>query len=178
MENLYLSLPTGDNLPEEVNVVIEITDQSYVKYEYDHELGIMKLDRMLYAPMPFPANYGFIPQCWNSDDNDPADALVFASHPIQMGVLVPCTIIGLFEMIDSGDKDDKIVCIPADDPLMKHVKTYLDLPEHLRKQIEFYFSVYKNLQNKKVEVIGFASKEKALEKITKGIADHKAKFPG
>jgi len=177
MQNLYRSLPTGgDNLPEVINVVIEISEGSNMKYEYDHEHGVFMLDRVNYAPMPFPVNYGFVPQCWNSDDNDPADALVIASYPITMGVMVPSRVIGMLEMIDSGEKDDKIVCVPADDARLNEVQTIEDLPAQLRKQIEFYFSTYKKIKNKEVDVKGFVSKEVAFGKITKGIEDHKKKF--
>lgn len=176
MQSLYHSIPTGENIPEEINVIIEIPEGSNMKYEYDHEKAIFVLDRVNYAPMPFPTNYGFIPQCWNSDDNDPADALVICTYPIQTGVLVPCKVLGLFEMIDGGDKDDKIVCIPADDARLNEVKTIEDLPEQLRKQILFYFSYYKKIKNKEVEVKGFNSKEAAFEKIKQGVEDHKKKF--
>lgn len=176
MNSLYHSIPTGNNLPEEVNVIIEISEGSNMKYEYDHEHGIFLLDRVNYAPMSFPTNYGFIPQCWNSDDNDPADALVICTYPIQMGVMVPSRVIGLLEMIDSGDKDDKIVCVPTDDARLNEVQTIEDLPEHYRKQILFYFSNYKKIKNKEVDVKGFNTKEAAFGKITKGVEDHKKKF--
>jgi len=176
MTSLYHRLPVGDNIPEEVNVVIEISEGSHMKYEYDHDLGIFVLDRVNYAPMPFPCNYGFIPQCWNSDDNDPADAVVVASHPIDQGVMVPCQVIGMIEMIDGGEKDDKIVCVPVDDERLYEVNSYEDFPAHFLKQLEYYFAYYKKIKNKDVEVRGFLPKEEAFKKITKGIEDHKEKY--
>ena len=176
MNSLYHTLPTGENLPQEVNVVIEISEGSNMKYEYNEKLGVFVLDRVNYAPMAFPTNYGFIPQCWNSDDNDPADALVICTYPIQTGVMVPSRVLGILEMVDGGEKDDKIVCVPVDDARLNEVQTIEDLPEHYRKQILFYFSTYKKIKNKEVEVKGFSGKELAFEKITKGVADHKEKF--
>lgn len=176
MQSLYHILPTGDNIPEEINVVIEISEGSNMKYEYNEKLGVFVLDRVNYAPMPFPTNYGFVPQCWNSDDHDPADALVLCTYPIQMGVMVPSRVIGLLEMIDGGEKDDKIICVPADDARYDEVKTIEDLPLQLQKQILFYFSYYKKIKNKEVEVKGFNTKEAAFEKITQGIKNHQEKF--
>ncbi len=176
MDNLYHRIPTGDKVPEEINVIIEIPEGSHMKYEYDHDLGIFALDRVNYAPMPFPTNYGFVPQCWNSDDNDPADAIVVASYPIDQGVLVRCQVLGMLEMIDSGEKDDKIVCVPVDDERLREVNSIEDFPAHFRKQMEYYFAYYKKIKGKDVEVKGFLSKEEAFGKITKGMEDHKALF--
>lgn len=176
MPNLYHSIPLGDNVPEEINVIVEIPEGSHMKYEYDHEHGVFVLDRVNYDPMSFPINYAFVPQCWNSDDNDPADALLIATYPIAMGVMVPSRVIGMMEMIDTGEVDNKIVCVPVNDARLNEVHSVEDLPLHYRKQIEFFFTTYKKMKNKVVEVNGFLSKEVAFEKILKGAEDHKKKF--
>ncbi len=175
---MYHCIPTGSNVPDEVNVIIEISEGSHMKYEYDHHLGIFMLDRVNYAPMPFPTNYGFIPQCWNTDDNDPADAVVISSYPIHQGVLVPCKVLGMLEMIDSGEKDDKIICVPVNDMRLMEVEKIEDFPSHFLKQIEYYFAYYKKIKNKEVDVKGFLSKAEAAKKIVKGMADHTEKFGG
>lgn len=176
MDNLFHSLPLGDNFPEVINVVIEVPAGSPIKYQYDDKLGIMSVDRILHAPMPMPINYGFIPQCWNPDDNDPADALVLASFPIQSGILCESRPIGYFSMIDTGEIDDKVVCVPADDPHMAHIQDVHDLPVHLKKQLEFYFAEYKTIKGKKVEVKGFSEKANAIAHIKHGAEEYKKKF--
>jgi inorganic pyrophosphatase len=116
MNNLY-HLPAGPNLPEVIHVVIEVPRGSANKYEYDKELGVIKLDRVLYAAMQYPGDYGFIPSTLGGD-GDPLDALILSTHPFLPGVLVECRVLGMLEMSDDKGRDEKILAVPADDPAL------------------------------------------------------------
>jgi len=174
MTNL-LKLSPGEKVPEEVIAVIEIPMGSRVKYELDKETGLIKVDRILFSPFFYPVNYGFIPSTW-WDDNDPLDILVFSYEPFVPGSLVEVRPIGLLKMEDSGELDDKILAVPSKDPRFKEIKDYKDLPSHLIKELEHFFSRYKELQGKEVKVLGVEDAEKAKEAILKGIEKFKEKF--
>jgi inorganic pyrophosphatase len=157
-------LPFGE--PEKFNVVIEISQGSQDKYEYDEELDVIKLDRVLYGSQRFPANYGFIPQT-RAEDGDHTDVLLFTTNPIMSGAIVAARPIGFMAMLDAGEVDNKILAVPVSDPRFDSVKDLTDLPEHKLKEIQNFFETYKLLQNKKVEVNGFENRAKALEEIAK-----------
>ena len=146
------------------NVVVEIPKGSQDKYEYDEKLDAIKLDRVLYGAQTFPFNYGFIPQT-RADDGDHADAVVFSTNPLVVGAVVSCRAIGFMEMIDSGEGDNKIISVPVKDPRFTDIESLDDLPEHALKEIRNFFETYKVLQNKKVEVKGFAGKDRAIKEL-------------
>lgn len=156
------NIPFGDI--NEFNVIIEISQGSQDKYEYDEELDIIKLDRVLYSSQRFPANYGFIPET-RADDGDHTDVLLFTTNPIIPGAVVEARAIGLMNMNDSGEVDNKILAVPTSDPRFAHIKSLAELPEHSPKEIKNFFETYKMLQNKTVTVGDFESAEKALEYI-------------
>lgn len=151
---------------EKFNVIIEISQGSQDKYEYDEELDVIKLDRVLYTAQRYPANYGFIPET-RADDGDHTDVLLFSTNPIPPGVVVEARAIGFMNMEDSGEIDNKILAVPTEDPRFAHVQSLAELPEHSPKEIKNFFETYKLLQNKEVKVGEFESKEKALEYIQK-----------
>lgn len=157
-------LPLG--APEKFNVVIEISQGSQDKYEYDEELDVIKLDRVLYGSQRFPANYGFIPQT-RAEDGDHTDVLLFTTNPIMSGAIVEARPIGFMEMIDGGEVDNKILAVPVSDPRFDSVNDLSDLPEHKVKEIQNFFETYKLLQNKKVEVKGFKDRVAAVAEINK-----------
>ena len=129
------------------------------KYEVDKATGLVSLDRVNYGPTPYPTNYGFIPQThW--DDGDAVDVLLIASYPIHPGILVPSRIVGVMRMIDGGESDDKIICVPVDDRRLENVQDVGNLNPHLVKEVQHFFETIKLLKGKPVEVkvLGFEDK--------------------
>ena len=153
-------IPVGENAPEEVNVVIEIPQGSSNKMEYNDEWGAFVLDRTLYSPLYYPCNYGFIPSTLY-EDGDPLDVLVFSSHPIPMATVLTARPLGVMRMHDDKGKDDKIVAVFAHDPRYQGIRALEDLSEHRRREIEHFFRVYKELEDKAVEVEGWEGLETA-----------------
>lgn len=162
-------LPIGDKAPDVVNVVIEIPAGSKNKYEFDPKLGAIKLDRVGFAAMAHPYDYGFIPQT-RGDDGDHLDALVILDHSVFSGCVVEARPIGLMKMIDDGEADEKIICAPAKDPRYDHVKELTDLSPHLPKEIQHFFEHYKDLQNKKTEITGWGDAAEAKAMVTQAQA--------
>jgi len=174
--NLWKDLPVGEGKePEEVFAVIEIPKRCQNKYEYNPEKGIFILDRVLYSPMFYPTNYAFIPRTWSKDE-DPLDILVLSEEPIFQGCVVLVRPVALLKMIDSNEIDNKIISVPVKDPRYSEIKDKNDLNQHLLKEIAHFFQRYKELQNKKVEIIGWEDKEKALKEIKDSIERFKSKF--
>jgi inorganic pyrophosphatase len=157
-------IPVGERAPEEVNAVIEIPQGSSNKMEYNEEWGAFVLDRTLYSPLYYPCNYGFIPSTL-FEDGDPLDLLVFSSHPIPMGTVLTARPVGVLRMHDDKGQDDKVVAVFAHDPRYKHVRALEDVPEHSCREITHFFQVYKELEDKAVEVEGWEPAEVARELI-------------
>jgi len=132
-----------EKAPETLFLLVEISQGDYNKYEYNHDLGVLELDRVLYGPMFYPVNYCDVPGTWNEGDGDPLDALLFSSKPIIPGALVTGRVIGAMEMIDNGEIDHKIVCVNAKDPRYDHVKKIEDLTPYQRKDVVTFFELYK-----------------------------------
>ncbi len=146
-----------------LEVIIEIPKGSRNKYEFDHENNCIRLDRMLFSSMHYPADYGFFPHTLGQD-GDPLDALVLVWEPTFPGCHIEAKPIGLFKMCDEKGPDEKILCVPVKDPEWNYLNDLKDVPPHLLKEIEHFFSVYKDLEEKKVGVEGWADRE-AAEKI-------------
>lgn len=149
-----------------VNVLIEIPKGSRNKYEYDKSKGVIKFDRMLFSAVHYPSDYGFIPETLG-EDGDPSDALVLVWEPTFPGCLIEAKPIGLFKMTDEKGPDEKILCVPLGDPHWNHIEKLEDLHPHLLKEIEHFFAIYKELEEKKTGVEGWADKKMALEVIKK-----------
>jgi inorganic pyrophosphatase len=145
-----------------VDVMIEIPKGSRNKYEYDQKKRVIKLDRMLFSAVHYPSDYGFIPETLGEDD-DPLDALVLVSEPTFPGCLIEAKPIGLFKMWDEKGSDEKILCVPVGDPHWNHIEKLEDLPPHLMKEIEHFFAVYKELEEKKTGIDGWEDQAHALE---------------
>lgn len=143
-----------------VEVLIEIPKGSRNKYEYDHKNHAIRFDRMLFSAMHYPSDYGFI-QDTLAEDGDPLDALVLVWEPTFPGCLIEARPVGLFKMWDEKGPDAKILCIPLGDPLWNHIKSLDDVPPHLLKEIEHFFKVYKELEEKKTGVEGWEGLESA-----------------
>ncbi len=158
------NLPFGE--PERFNAVIEIPKGTQDKYEYDEELDVIKLDRVLYSAQAYPVNYGFVPQT-RAEDGDHTDVLLLSTNPLVVGCVVVCRPIGMMDMVDSGEVDNKIIAVPVTDPRYTDILSLDDLPQHLLKEIQNFFETIKILQNKKVEVKGFRDKAAAIEELQK-----------
>jgi inorganic pyrophosphatase len=163
------NVPIGSKAPDVVNVIIEIPKGSQNKYEFDEELGVFKLDRVIYGSYHYPLDYGFIPET-RSEDGDHADALVIGSDPLVLGAVVKVRPIAMLHMIDSGEPDAKILGVQADNPRFDAIKDLKDIETynpHLLKEISNFFETYKQLQNKKVELKGWGDAKAAKEEIKK-----------
>ncbi len=159
--------------PKRINVddfvaVIEIEKGSKCKYEMDKDTGMLKLDRVLYTSTHYPANYGFIPRTF-ADDNDPLDVLVLCTEQIHPMTLVRCFPIGVISMIDDDQHDEKIIAIPYGDPTYNNYTDIKQLPAHIREEMQHFFKVYKELENKSTVVFEVAGEHYAKEIIQSAI---------
>jgi inorganic pyrophosphatase len=165
-------VPAGRNVPDEVNVVIEIPmNGNPIKYEVDKATGAIFVDRFMSTAMHYPCNYGYIPETL-SEDGDPVDVLVVSPFPLDLGVVVRCRPVGMLKMEDESGIDAKLVAVPVDKltPLYKHVKETSDLPELTLKQIQHFFEHYKDLEpGKWVKVTGWADTAAAKQEILSSI---------
>ncbi len=161
--------PLTDEHPvtHELLALVEIPKGSRNKYEYDEGIGRVVLDRYLSSSMVYPSDYGFL-LGHRGRDGDPLDAIVCVSEPTFPGCVIPVKPIALFVMQDEKGEDDKVVCVPTQDPGWNHAETLEDIPEQLQREITHFFSVYKQLEGKEVQVDGWQSREKALEVIADG----------
>ncbi|HJU83758.1 MAG TPA: inorganic diphosphatase [Holophagaceae bacterium] len=165
-------LGPGKHAPEIVNAVIEIPTGSRIKYEIDHETGMVHVDRVLYSPFHYPAEYGFIPNTL-APDGDPADVLVLINGTTYPGVVIKARPVGMLLMHDDKGQDNKILCVAADDPNYAHVETLDDLPPHFMKEVEHFFVTYKDLEEKDVHSDGWAGREEALAFIRASVEAYK-----
>lgn len=152
--NPWHTVELGEAFPEIVNAIIEIPKFSKTKFELDKKSGLLKVDRVLYSSVHYPANYGFIPQTY-CGDKDPLDILVLGQADVYPLSIMRVKPLGYMRMIDQGEPDDKIIAVHADDPEVMHLKSISDLPAHTLKEIKHFFEIYKNLEGKTVEVDKF-----------------------
>jgi inorganic pyrophosphatase len=136
-------LGAGDNAPETINVVIEIQKGSRNKYEMDKETGMIMLDRVSPVAMAYPADYGYVPETL-CDDGDPLDALLIIDESVPSGVVVPARAIGVLNMVDDGEGDEKLICVAADDVTKSHIQELADLGPEFTKVIEHFYTHYKD----------------------------------
>ncbi len=150
----YLELPVGDRAPEVFRTVIEIPLDGTQKFEYDKQLHVFKLDRNLHSPVHYPGDYGFIPSTL-SDDGDPLDVLVLVSGPSFPGCVQEVRPFGLLEMLDQGTLDEKVLAVGNNNPRFANIWNYTDVYPHMLKEITHFFSIYKDLEGKRVEMKGW-----------------------
>jgi inorganic pyrophosphatase len=159
----------------EFDVVVEIPKGQRNKYEMDHESGRIRLDRMLFTSTRYPADYGFI-EGTLADDGDPLDALVVLEEPTFPGCLISCRAIGMFRMRDEKGMDDKVLCVPATDPRVAHLRDIADVSEYDLLEIQHFFEVYKELEpGKQVEAARWTDREAAeaeIEACRARLAEH------
>ncbi len=175
--NLWHDISRGDNIPNEINCIIEIPKGSPNKYEIDKETGLIALDRANYSSAPYPFDYGFVPQTlW--DDGDALDIIVPTTFPLATGILVRVRPVALIEMIDSGESDFKVVAVPVDDKRWDDVTDLEDLNKHHVKEWIHFFETYKELRedDSVVEIRGIKGKNAALEAVQKSITMYQEKY--
>ncbi len=167
-----------DKAPEELKLIVEISQGDANKYEFNKEIGILELDRVLYGPTFYPVNYCDVPGTWNNGDNDPLDAVIFSTYPITPGVMATGRVIGVMEMEDNGEVDHKIICVNKKDPRFDHVKDINNLTEYQKKDLKTFMEIYKIAQTGigTVKVGEFLNKEKAYDLIRESIEEYKKKF--
>ncbi len=172
-----LNVTIGDKAPEIVNAIIEIPKDSQNKFEIDKATGLVMLDRVLYSPVHYPADYGFIPQTL-SEDGDPLDIMVLGGDPLPSGCLLRARPVALLKMVDGGEQDNKVLAVQADNPRFDNVKDLADLNTfmpHLTKEISHFLRVYKELQNKTVEIQGWEDADSARAEIKRSQEMYKNK---
>lgn len=169
--NPWHDVAIGENAPNIVNGIIEIPKNTRAKYELDKESGMLKMDRVLYSSMYYPANYGFIPQTY-CDDKDPLDIVVLSQITIVPMCIVSAKVIGVMQMLDNGEMDDKIIAVAENDMSVNHINDISELPEHFFRELKNFFEDYKKLENKSVEVEEFQNAEKAREIVTQSMKDY------
>ncbi len=149
----------------EFDVIIEIPKGQRNKYEMDHATGRIRLDRMLFTSTRYPSDYGFI-EGTLGDDGDPLDALVILEEPTFPGCVIACRAVGMFRMRDEKGGDDKVLCVPANDPRMEHLRDIHHVPEFDKLEIQHFFEVYKDLEpGKSVEGAAWADRAAAEAEI-------------
>ncbi|PUZ25981.1 inorganic pyrophosphatase [Chitinophaga parva] len=160
--NPWHSVSPGENAPKIVNAIIEIPKGSRAKYELDKESGLLKLDRVLYSSVYYPANYGFIPQSY-CDDHDPLDILVISQVDCVPMCIIEAKVIGVMQMVDGGEADDKVIAVAANDMSVNHINDISELPQHFLEEMRHFFEEYKKLERKTVKVEEFQNREKAQQ---------------
>jgi inorganic pyrophosphatase len=155
---------------------VEIPKGSRNKYEYSKKAGVIKLDRVLYSSMHYPGDYGLIPQTF-AEDGDPLDILVMVNEPTFASCVIEARPIAIFHMLDRGDPDEKVLAVPATDPLFDDYKDITDVPRHFLTEVAHFFATYKELQGEQVTPKGWEDGAKARQVIMQAMQRYKEKFP-
>ena len=173
------SISPGENSPESVTAIIEIPKGSKAKYEIDKETGLLRLDRMLFSSVMYPANYGFIPQTY-CDDHDPLDILVLCSADVYPMSMIEAKVIGVMHMVDNGEQDDKIIAVLKDDPIYGKWRDISDAPKDIVQRLRHYFWTYKMLPGETtspaVDIDDVYGREVAHEVIRQSREDYRKNF--
>lgn len=164
MKHAWHDVPTGSDVPEVINTIVEIPKGCKVKYELDKASGLLRVDRVLYSSVVYPANYGFSPQTYGEDE-DPLDVLVLMQEEVVPLSMLRARPIGMMNMLDQGQKDEKIVCVHLDDPAFADYHDIRELPEHRLRELQRFFKDYKKLENKEVRVQDFMGPAEAKRSV-------------
>lgn len=160
--NAWHDVPTGPNLPDILNAIVEIPRGSRNKYELDKETGLFRFDRLLYSAVHYPGDYGFIPRSL-ADDDDPLDILIITTEPTFPGCLMAVRPLGVFEMRDEKGLDEKILAVPLDDPLYSDYSSLDDVSPHFLREVEHFFEIYKELEGVRTSALGWKDLNRARE---------------
>jgi len=174
--NPWHDVERGEKSPNTVNGIIEIPKGSKGKYELDKTSGLLKLDRVLFSAVHYPAAYGFIPQTY-CDDKDPLDILVICSVDVVPMCIIEAKVIGVMQMVDQNEEDDKIIAVAANDVSVNHYNDISDLPPHTLLEMRRFFEDYKALEHKQVTVERFMGREDAYRIIDESIKLYNETFP-
>ena len=166
--NPWHDVEIGDGYPTVVNAVIEISKGSKAKYEIDKSTGMLKLDRVLYSSVSYPANYGFIPRTY-ADDHDPLDILVLSQIDFEPLCIVRAQVIGVIRMTDENEADDKIIAVAADDKSVSHIGDISGLPEHFFAEVRHFFEEYTRLEYQTVRIEEVLDREGAFKIVRKAV---------
>ncbi len=167
-------MEAGPDAPARMNVVVEIPRGSRNKYELDKQTGMFKLDRLLYSSVHYPGDYGFFPQTYAQDD-DPLDAIVMTTVPTFPGCVIEVRPIGIFRMTDRDEMDEKVLCVPARDPLYDEYRGLGDVAPHYLKEVEHFFTIYKDLEGVRVHPMGWEDEKSARGVIVECMARYAVK---
>ena len=173
--NIWHDMTPGEDAPNTFNLVVEIPKGSQNKYEYDKDLNSFKLDRVLFSPFHYPGDYGFIPQTL-AEDGDPADGLVLMNFPTYPGIVINVRPIGLMPMVDNGEGDNKLLCVPEDDVRIKTIHDIGDVEKPVLDEIAHFFATYKQLEGKTVEVGEWQGADAAKAYLEKSLVTYKEKY--
>ncbi|MDX2151032.1 MAG: inorganic diphosphatase [Bryobacteraceae bacterium] len=157
-------LDPGDECPELVRMIVEIPKNSSNKYEYDGEMNLFRLDRALYSPMHYPGDYGFIPGTL-AEDNDPMDVLVLVQEPSFTGCLIEVRPVGILNMTDREEGDQKVLAVPNRNPRYDQIHTMDQIFPHVRREVEHFFQIYKELEGKVTNLLGWGGPREARKAI-------------
>ncbi len=163
----YITLPIGSRAPEAINAVVEIPRGETNKYEYDKTLHVFRLDRPLYSSVHYPCDYGFIPSTLGGD-GDPLDILILTDRPSFTGCLMEARPVGMLDMLDRGEPDQKILAVAVNDPEHAQIHNHKDISPHILREIEHFFAIYKELEGIKTKVAGWRDPAHAHKAITDG----------
>lgn len=169
-------VPIGEGAPDHLTVIVEVPRKTTTKYELNLDLGILWVDRIMHPPVPYPVNYGFIPQTLD-EDGDPLDALVLMQNPVLPLTALHVRPIGVVNLTDRGKNDDKIICVHLDDPKYANYKSVEDLPEYELQELEWFFKDYQDVMHRQVDVEGFMDIDRAHDSINNCHKRYQEKFP-
>jgi len=174
--HLWHNLSPGPSAPDVIYAVVEVPKGSRNKYEYSKSAGVIKLDRVLYSPLHYPGDYGFIPQSYYGD-GDPLDVLVMMEEPTFPGCVIEARPVAMLKLLDKGQHDDKILAVPSTDPSYDEYHDLEDLPRHFPKAVEHFFITYKHLQGAVVESGGWVNAQAAKDAIQFAMKHYQETFP-
>jgi inorganic pyrophosphatase len=164
----FMMIPPGTELPSVVNMIVEIPRGRRTKFEVCKRTGLIKMDRYLYSSAVYPGDYGFIPQTL-AEDGDPLDILVMVNEPTFSGCLIETRMVGMFRMKDRGQNDFKVLGVPNEDPLFNEITQLADVPSHYLREVEHFFTTYKQLEGITTEPLGWASPEEAVHEVRSAV---------
>ncbi|MEO8193351.1 MAG: inorganic diphosphatase [Gemmatimonadales bacterium] len=173
--NPWHDFPVGSHPPEVVTAVVEIPRGSRNKYELDKVSGQFRLDRVLFSAVHYPGDYGFIPRTLH-EDQDPLDIIVSINEPTFPGCQIDCRPLGVLKMLDRGEPDDKIIAVPSNDPFYNEYFDIADISQHYLREVEHFFHIYKDLEGRRVEIVGWEKSDVAMQVIQDSIVRYEEKY--